>query len=147
MRPSPAVPTSGGGTRPRQALRVIFGMASALSLGEASEAGLVAAATFLAVLPLFVLFGVDRASGAVFGVVLSREDVRAGGLLIGGSTGGASMTGGVADFLGSASVGGVVGGVVTAYAGSWGGVVTGTSLMGARCPDSAFGGCESTIYL
>ena len=122
-------------------------MASARSLGEASEAGLVSAAAFLDVLPLVVRFGVDRASGAGFGVVLCREDLRAGGLPTSGSVLGASTTGVVAASPGLSSSGGDVGGVGTVNAGSWGGVETGTSLMGARCPDSACGGCESTICL
>ena len=105
------------------------------------------AAAFLDVLPLVVRFGVDRASGAGFGVVLCREDLRAGGLSIGGSVLGTSTTGVVAASPGLSIGGGDFVGVVTVYAGSWGGVVTGTSLIGAWCPDSAFGGYESTICL
>ena len=94
-------------------------MASAHSLGEVSEAGLVSAAAFLDVLPLVVLIGVDRASGAGFGAVLCREDLRLVGLSIGGSVVGASTTGVFAASPGMSIGGGDTGGVVTAYAGSW----------------------------
>ena len=78
MRPLPAVITSGGGTGSRLALRKILGMVSDRSVGEASEAGLVSAATILLAFPLVVLFGVDMASGTGFGAVLCREDLCGG---------------------------------------------------------------------
>ena len=67
----------------------------------------------LFVFPLVVLFGVDMASGAGFGAVLCREDLREGGLLIGGSTSVMSTTGVVAVYLGSSDGAGDFGGVVT----------------------------------
>ena len=113
VRPLPVVLTSGGGTGSRLALREISGMVSDRSVGEASEAGLVSAATFLPAFPLVVLFGVDMASGAGFGAVLCQEDLRAGGLSVGGSTLGTSTTGVVAASPGSSSGVGDFGGVVT----------------------------------
>ena len=124
--------TREGGTVSRLALGRILGMVSVRLVGEALEGGLFSAAPLLRSSPLCVHFSVDRVSGVVLGPVLRQEDLRTGAVVIGRSTVAFLSTVGVVASSSAAVVAGDLGGVFTRSVETWGGMVIGPSLMGAR---------------